>query len=192
MITYHNKTDVLTKKILVHVAQNGFSDLNSFSRLAKATGTGRSLLYFYYKKEEDIIDGLFELFTREIDYHSRQIIDQNLNFDQYLEYLYVMREPYFFSIECVKAVSNRTELWRFINYIYQHIDMYAMKQFIKKYDLSFLEQSQTDYMYSSLRSRWFERSGPYDSWTIEKIIYLRTEMDQFILSLKEEMKTKST
>ena len=187
MINYHDKTDLLTKKILVHVAKSGFGDLSSFSRLAKAINIGRSLLYFYYKKEEDIVDGLFEIFIKEVDHHYQIIVQKQLNFDQYLDYLVDIRDLYFFTIECVKAVPNRLELKRFLEYGGKKIDLYSLNQFIKKYELEFLEQSQIDYMYAALRSRWFERSGPFESWSLEKVNFLRNEMDLFIIGLKDEM-----
>ncbi|MAD61371.1 MAG: hypothetical protein CMH49_07665 [Myxococcales bacterium] len=189
MIIYETKSELLTRKILVHVAQHGLSDLTSFSKLSKSIKVGRSLLYFYFKHETDIIDALYEVFTKEITYHYNYLNERQFNFDEYLNYLVDMKDSYFMMLECIKVQDQRQEFRPFGDYAFNTIDRYAQKVFIQKYQLDALPQERLDYMYNSLRCYWFKCSGAYEDWSYNKVSELREELDEFIEGLKSDFAT---
>lgn len=191
MIIYETKSELITRKILVHIAQHGLVDLASFSKLSKSIRIGRSLLYFYYKHETDIIDALYEVFTKEIGYHYEYLKERQFDFDEYLNYLVDMKDPYFMMMECIKVQDQRPEFRPFGDYAFNTIDRYAQQVFIKKYQLESLPQERLDYMYNSLRCYWFECSGAYEDWSYSKVSELRKKLDEYIDGLKLDFSTKT-
>jgi len=187
MIIYENKTDLITRKILVHIARKGIYDLASFSKLAKSINIGRSLLYFYYKNENEIIDSAYKIFIYELDYHHAYVKQRQFNFNEYLDYLVDMKDLYFFLIECVKIRDSRKEFNAFVKYAFNTIDRYAFEEFTKKYELGYVETSRLEYMYHSLRSYWFENSGIHDDWCYEKVHQLRDDLDHFMIGLRNDL-----
>lgn len=191
MIIYETKSELITRKILVHIAQHGLVDLASFSKLSKSIKIGRSLLYFYYKQESDIIEALYEVFIKEIGYHYEYLKERQFDFDEYLNYLVDMKDPYFMMMECIKVQDQRPEFRPFGDYAFNTIDRYAQHAFIKKYQLESLPQDRSDYMYNSLRCYWFECSGSYEDWSYSKVNELRKKLDEYIDGLKLDFSAKT-
>ena len=192
MIIYETKSELIARKILVHIAQYGISDLASFSKLSKSIEVGRSLLYFYFKSEVEIIDTLYQVFVKEVDYHFEYIKERQFNFDEYLNYLVDMKVPYFMVVECMKVYQQRDEFKAFVDYVAKGIDHYSQQMFIKKYQLEHMSQERLDYMYNSLRSYWFERSGHFKEWNYAKVSQLRDDLDEYILGLKDDFSSSSS
>ena len=180
MIIYEEKSDLLVKKILVHIAQNGFSSLSNFSHLAKAIGKGRSLLYFYFKNEDDILDGLYKIYSDEIDHHFDHVKQNNFSFIDYVLYLVDIKDLYFFTINCAKIVDHKPELTRFIEHGLNTLDNYCFQQFIPHYKLERHPPSNVSFLFGCFRSLWWEKSGPYESWTYEKVERMVEDIDIFI------------
>ena len=180
MISYEEKSDLLAKKILVHIAQEGFSKLNHFSHLAKAVGKGRSLLYFYFKSEDEILDALYKIYVDEINFHFDYIKRQRFSFIEYVSYLVDIKDLYFFTINCAKIVEHKPELMRFINHGLSTLDNYCFQQFVIHYQLDRHPPTNITFVFSCFRSLWWERSGPYESWTHKKVINMVEDIDAFI------------
>lgn len=191
MIIYENKADLLARKILVHVARDGVYELASFSKLAKSIKIGRSLLYFYYKNEREIIQSLHDLFIYELDYHHHYIKQRQFDLDQCLTHLVDMKDLYFFIIACVKAQDRRKDLQPFVEYTLKTLNTYVFEQFIQKYSLHNLSAQRREYMYDCLRSLWLERSGVHEDWCYEKVQQLSVDMDQFLHGLREDLASET-
>ena len=191
MIIYENKADLLARKILVHIARAGVYDLGSFSKLSKSIQIGRSLLYFYYKNESEIVKSVYDLFIYELDYHYHYIKQHQFNFDQCLTYLVDMKDLYFFIVVCTKVQDQRKEYQPFIEYTRKTINRYIFEQFTQKYNLENLSEQKLEYLYKCLRSYWFDCSGRYENWDYDKVLALRSELDQFVHGLKNDLVVQS-
>ena len=180
MITYEDKADLLAQKIMAHIAREGLSKLSNFSHLAKAIGKGRSLLYFYFKNEDEILDALYKQYVFEINYHFDHVRSQKFGFIDYVHYLVEIKDLYFFTINCAKIVEHRPELTRFIEHGLSTLDAYCFEQFVAHYHLDQHPPSNVSFVFSCFRSLWWERSGPYESWTNEKVSTMVDDIDVFI------------
>ena len=180
MIAYEEKSELLAQKIMQKIAQEGLSNLRTFSQIAKAIDKSRSLLYFYFKNEDEILEALYKNYFHEINFHYDHVQRHHFGFIEYVHYLVDIKDLYFFTINCAKVAEHRPELTRFVEHGLSTLDAYCFEQFAVHYHLDKHPPSNVEFVFSCFRSLWWEKSGPYESWTHEKVDAMVEDIDIFI------------
>ena len=179
MSKYVDKRALLVTQILKHIAQEGFSSVYHFSRLAKEIKVGRSLLYFYFKNTDEILEEVGSLFKSLLTEHHRFILDRQLDFKQYVHSLLNIRELVFFINECQKEQQRIPSVQAHIELVMKTLDDYSFQRFKEYYQID--EQSlDVEFLYACCRSQWWESIGTYASWN-------EASIDTFLRSLDKLM-----
>jgi len=176
------KHELLTARILTHVARYGFADVQRFAHLAKGMGIGRSLLYFYFKSSEEIIEALCEHFKHGLNEFDEQIRARRLNFYEYVVSLPEIKDLVFFAHECQKEALRNPALMAPILLVAETVDSYSFERFKVYYELTHYDPEQIAFLYGCLRSKWWESLGSYDEWG-------RREVEAFFSSVDSVTRT---
>ena len=170
------KHEQLTARILVHVARHGFADVQRFAHLAKGVGIGRSLLYFYFKSSEEVIEALCAHFHQELNDFHEQIQARGLDFYEYVVALPEIKDLVFFAHECHKEALRNPALMAPILLVAETVDHYSFERFKVFYELTDHDPAEVEFLYSCLRSKWWENLGSYEEWG-------RHEVEEFFSSV---------
>lgn len=164
-----DKRDQITALILTHVARAGLADVQRFSHLSRGVGIGRSLLYFYYKSTEELIEALCDHFDQELRAFYERTQEKQLDFKQYVLSLIEIKDLVFFSSECQKEVLRIPSLIAPLTLISETVDHYSFERFKVYYQLMGCAPEQVEFLYGCFRSKWWESLGAYDDWSLEAL-----------------------
>jgi hypothetical protein len=181
-----SKRNEIMRRLYKYFARNGFEDLHHLSRLSKVVFISRTLFYFYFKNTEDLFDHLCAYHKTKVDVAYRFVVNNKLDFLEYIYHLVEFKDIYFFTIRCQAKVEDDERFNTCLSYSLETLDAYSYEQFLIHFKLDGLSKSEIKFMYESFRSFWFANSHPFDDWSEESVTLLLERVTNLIELLKRE------